>query len=394
MSALKFFNFSLLGISNLIGWNVVLTSLDFFSSKFIDYDINFLMVIPCDVGSLLANFLIGFFIKAISLNKRIVSSLLLLAISIIILPLEAYLFPNVVGFWIFMLLNFLISGFMVFLQGSILGLAGNYSDYCMGSINFGFSISGVLTCLLRIICLLVWKNEQETNFYSILLYYSFSTLIVLVSLLVFLKFISQMANEKKNIQERLLSEINVETTDESELNEKEENSKIYRFFIQSMIHTLPYSFLMFLINVQTFLLFPGVALGYRIFGLDDAWNGVILLLIFNVFDAVGRYCSLLRYLYGKRVLSGLIFLRFLFIGTFFILFYDQNVGIINNGYFAVINMILFAFTNGYFITALFILPTEMYSKQREKELVSFMMSFMLNLGGIVGSSIALKFANL
>ena len=57
-------------------------------------------------------------------------------------------------------------------------------------------------------------------------------------------------------------------------------------------------------------------------------------------------------------------------------------------------MVVFAFSNGYLITALFILPTELYKKQKEKELIGFMMGFMLNLGIIIGSLIALKFANL
>jgi len=352
------------------------------------------MVIPCDIGALLANFLIGFFIKAFTLNKRILSSLVFLSLSIILLPLEAYLFPNTIGFWLFMLLNFLISVFMVFLQGSILGLASNYSDFCMGSINFGFSFSGVLTCILRIICLVAWKNEQETNFYSILIYYSSSTAFVLISLMIFLSFIGK-ATKKNDVQETFIAEMAYETkNEESDFSGNEENGKIYSFLLRSMVHTSPYSILMFLISAQTFLLFPGMALSYRIFGLDDAWNGVVLLLIFNIFDAMGRYCSLLRYFYGKWALVILILLRFLFIASFFTLFNNYDVAVMNTGYFAVANMVVFAFTNGYFITALFILPTELYVQKREKELVSFMMSFLLNMGGIIGSLIALNFANL
>ena len=400
--SLNFFNFTLLGISTLIGWNVVLTSLDFFSSKFIDYDLNFQMIIPGDVGAFLSNFLIGFYIKALSLKKRIISCLILLSILIAFLPLEAYFFPNSLGFWIFMLLNFLISIIMMFLQGSILGLAGIHSDHCMGYINFGFSISGVLTCLLRIVCMLAWKNVEETNFYSILVYYSFSTAIIIVSLLVFLQFDAKTENEKKIAQEEiitsqngLLAETFIETTiDELKQSVIQENSKIYSFMLQSILHTLPYSVLMFLTSFQTYLLFPGMALGYRMFGLDNAWNEVILLLVYNVCDAIGRYSSLLRYLYGKLVLTVLIFLRFSFIATFVVLFYDKNFEIINNGYFAIFNMVIFAFTNGYYVTALYILPSEMYSKQREKELISFMMSFMQSTGGITGSLIALKFRSL
>ena len=383
--SLNFNNFTFLGISNLIGWNVVLTSLDFFSSKFTNYDVNFLMVIPCDIGTLLANFFIGFFIKSISMNKRILTSLITLSLLIILLPLEAFLLPNDTGFWLFMLLNFLIAIFMVFLQGSILGLAGNYPDYCMGYINFGFSISGVLTCFLRMVCLWAWKNDDETNFYSIIIYYASSTIIVALTILIYLRFMVIHNKDYKGYK-------GIENG--SEAKDKGENQRIYRFLLGSIIYTLPFSLLMVIVNLQTFLLFPGVALGTTLFQMGDAWNGVILLLIFNVFDAIGRYCSLYRIFYEKIYLWILVLLRFLFIGTFFILFKNEHDSIINNSYFAIGNMVVFAFSNGYLITALFILPTELYKKQKEKELIGFMMGFMLNLGIIIGSLIALKFANL
>lgn len=377
---LSFLNFFLLGLSTLIGWNVVLTSLDFFSSRFPNYDIDFLMVIPCDIGTLFANFVIGFFIKNFSIKQRIISSLIFLAVLVILLPLETQLLPNANGFWLFMALNFGISGFMVFLQGSILGLAGNYPDYCMAAINSGFSVSGVLTCGLRALCLLLYK-DQEIGFDSMLIYYASGTVLILITLYVYIRFLS--------LEER----DNVALLKNETINE-EENQEIYGFFIKSIVFTSPYSFLMILINIQTFLLFPGLALSYSLFNLQKAWNEVILLLLFNVFDTIGRYCSLYKIFYRKYQISVVIMLRFLFIGSFIVLFKKENIGFINNAYFAIGNMAIFAFSNGYLITALFILPTEMYKDGRDKELVGFVMSFMLNLGCIIGSLIALSFASI
>lgn len=50
--------FLLLGISSLIGWNGVLTALDFYSSKFPDHNINFILSIPFTLASNLMGLMI------------------------------------------------------------------------------------------------------------------------------------------------------------------------------------------------------------------------------------------------------------------------------------------------------------------------------------------------
>lgn len=398
---LKFSNFFLLGASNLIGWNVVLTSLDYFSTKFSHYNCDFLMIIPCDIGSLLANIIIGYFIVWFSMNRRIVISLILLCLCILALPIEAFLFPNSLGFWIFMVLNFFISIFMVFLQGSIIGLAGNQPEYCMAAINFGFSVSGILVCLLRIICLWTLKNDGETGFESIFMYYSFSIFMVLLSVVIFARFIKKENEQKKDKNENEKGLLNQMANEEAITNEElpvnsylEGREGTYKFLIKSMKTTMPYSFLMFFINLEFFFLFPGVALGYRTFPTTQAWNEVLVLLIFNSFDALGRYLSLIKVFYSKKSLLIVTLLRTVFIFTFLALFENWNIDFMQNTTFSTINHIVFALSNGYFITALFILASEVYENPKEKELVGFMMSFMMNSGGIVGSLLALPLATL
>ena len=109
MTSLAKMNFLLLGLATLIGWNAVLSSIDFFSLKFPDYNISFLMLIPSFLATFIFSLFASYFSKIFSLNVRIFSCIILMAVCLFILPLEAYFLPNETGFLIFIILNFLIS---------------------------------------------------------------------------------------------------------------------------------------------------------------------------------------------------------------------------------------------------------------------------------------------
>lgn len=396
-NGLSLINFLLLGNSILIGWNTVISSLDFFIVKFDQTSLPFFMTIPCNIATLMFNLLIGKIAKHINQYYRIVFGLFLMSISLILFPISALAFPNSLGYLIFLILNFIANAFLVVIQCSVLALVSTYPNDCMTWLNAGFSISGVFITLIRIILLSIFDESDQYNFVCMLIYYGISFLFVILSLFVFLKFhreTKKTENELK-INRDILSEeetqenLNSENRKTLEKFKKKENTNFFKLFWLSIQEAFPYSILMFVLYSQTFFSYPGLALGYNKLNSSKAWNEVILVMLMNCFDLIGRYSASLNFFSSKISCSIFINMRFLFCITFSLLYFQIDFSLINNNYFCIINMILFAFTHGYSNCILFIKGPETFKNKEEKEIAEYMMAFSMNIGMTVGSLLAL-----
>ena len=183
-------SFLLLGTATLIGWNAVLSSIDFFSSKFPDYNISFLMIIPSFLATFLFSLLANYFSRIFSLNLRIFFSVFFMSICILILPIEAYFLPNSSGFYLFMALNFIISGFIAVMQATCVGLACVFPYETMSLFNTGVGFSGILMSVLRIVFICIFnENDSENQMYSIAIFYSSAVFFLVLTVIVYLIFI-------------------------------------------------------------------------------------------------------------------------------------------------------------------------------------------------------------
>lgn len=421
-------NFFLLGLATLIGWNAVLSSIDFYSSKFPDYNISFIMVIPSFIATFIFSLFASYFSKIFSLNSRIFGSILVMSISLILLPLEAYYLPTESGFVIFFILNFIISAFIAIMQATCVGLACIFPYEAMSLFNTGIGFSGILMSLLRIICILAFNNSSDPIIMmdSILIYYCSAVFFLLLTLCIHIIFVN--SNYFK-ILSKVLTRVSVAIKGDDinyenngSINEKyadlrkDEENEIERQllvnpeletkkignqnnFLQTLLisfkEAFPFSIFIALLYLQTFALFPGVTLKKQIYELDLTWNPVILVLIYNLFDTFGKYIAVARIFFTKNKITSLILIRFIFFGSFLLnIQTNYDMSFLTSQWFCIVNLAFFALSNGYLTTAIFILASESCVKAQQKEKIGFMMSFMFNIGCIGGSLLALGFAGI
>jgi equilibrative nucleoside transporter 1/2/3 len=76
----------------------------------------------------------------------------------------------------------------------------------------------------------------------------------------------------------------------SQLEEKlEEDKSGVDFLLKVLKKIMPMPLNVFVIYVQTFMMFPGITFKRApLFGLEVYWSNTIILIIFNIFDTVGK----------------------------------------------------------------------------------------------------------
>jgi hypothetical protein len=90
--------FFLLGVSSLISWNSILTSLDYFVEKFPNSNVPFLFPIPMYIGTNIFGILVIKLAKYISLEARIYGGLLIMSLMNLLMPLFANFITGSAGF--------------------------------------------------------------------------------------------------------------------------------------------------------------------------------------------------------------------------------------------------------------------------------------------------------
>ena len=263
-------------------------------------------------------------------------------------------------------------------------LPGKY----MGAVMFGNGLSGISLNVCRAITLIILPNDYYTG---ALIYFILASVILLVCAfahwrfqqLPFVKYYIKLANDEKNKTQRRISGVHgsaliseddqinksgnyLPTTDRGSQNllvkEVKEVSPLKAFFsMMFAAFKLSRTFLLSIVCVffVTFVIFPAVITDTKIeflHGIQNdklrgGWTILTFLFTFNLLDTFGRWLGGQPFgaLPDKAVL-GLTFARFIFIGTSFMI--DQNFGpdwlVGDSGdWFKLLNMGLFAFTNGY-----------------------------------------------
>lgn len=93
--------FFVVGVSALSGWNCILIGMDYFNLKFVGMWSEFYFPIPNYVAMSVLGVLMPKLSNYVSLQIRIVISLIMLSIMIVLLPIIAFLLPNKEGYQIF-----------------------------------------------------------------------------------------------------------------------------------------------------------------------------------------------------------------------------------------------------------------------------------------------------
>lgn len=103
---------------------------------------------------------------------------------------------------------------------------------------------------------------------------------------------------------------------------------------------------------QTFTIFPGVLLirDLNAFKNNEDWSTVILILVFNTFDTLGKYSTQIKHIYNNITLSMLVMTRFIFLSTFILHGYWN---MISSDAYIIISLACFAWLQGFTITEAF-----------------------------------------
>lgn len=402
------------GIGALISWNSILTALDFFSDKF-PFNVPFLFGIPLFISTNIFSYLIYIIARYISLNTRIFGGFLVMAIVVVFMPVLAVILPNEEGFYLTLGLIFILGIANSVMQGSTVSLAAMFPYECLSLYFTGTGFAGIIICLLRMLMLISFGSEDKKGIViGTVVYFSISAAFLLFTMFMhlffikteFCKFYLKQAKGKMsgNIQGK---KIELAISPEGNLGEEtllyggnaeEEISVIshevynhdWKFISGVFKKIMPLPFIVGLIYVQTFMMFPGVSLKKEISGISKAWNATILIFVFNVFDTIGKYFSSWRRFYSKKSTIYLVLIRFVFFAFFLLMAGRDDIAIISDDWFAIVNIALFSLFNGYTTSCSMVLAPE-ECENEEKETAGFLMTHPLYLGIMVGTFLALFF---
>lgn len=311
----KFMNkviFIFFGIASLLGWNALLTKLDFFN--YFLSDIN-----PFRSFSFL-NYFLNITFQFILIWKKN------------FMPLKPELITGIVGSIVFLILlplsasqlgqnemkNKVITAGLVVLMGFInalasggfFGYAGHFPLEMIVLFTVGQGLSAVLMNILEYIVLasvhIKEKGEKEIVVRA-WIFFVFAILILLVCLfLVFYSYKDEYCKyylnkgNRTNVKEP--KQLSLISADESN-NNRNEDEKIQQdtYTDEANITIKPEPSFSYVFNklmefdilacygyIVTFGLFPNICIAQKIFHLGD-YNSVTIITIYNVFDTIGRY---------------------------------------------------------------------------------------------------------
>jgi len=472
------------GFAALIAWNSILTAFDFLHLCYPAHDVAFTLTIPIYIGQTFFALFIYKISQIFTLNTRIVSSLTLMAIILVILPLVSHYIRSSAGFWICSFLMIFIGAGNSLMQSSGIALVSLFPSQCISYFFTGTGLAGILVGVLRMAILGIFGEGDQGIVIGTIIYFSISGLFLLITIMVhycfrktmFCRYYIKKARSKTLLhQEELVDDIVLGPIDVTKEIEKEINKSdtleemllknFYNvdlmpsankplakasgdqskpalhietkniemeirkkrgferkmsefdlknnFFLEASTITLktnderntwrfvyrvikkihPFPFLCWLIFLQTFLMFPGVSLKKHLtdFNLTFSMSSTLLILIFNIFDTLGKYASDILPKPRIRTFIIIILLRFLMFPLFLLMTPRWGVEIIRDDWFALLNMAVFAVTHGFVVSNLMICAPEQ-AFDNEKETAGFIMSLPLTIGIVSGSLLALSFA--
>ena len=166
----------------------------------------------------------------------------------------------------------------------------------------------------------------------------------------------------------------------------EENPNTIKSFFEIVKDTLSIDILLCVTYIVTFTVFPGTCLKPRFFSLKNGWASTTVMLIFNIFDTIGR--QILSFFKPRKSILYVVALsRIILVITLPLnVFSDRSEKFgdrTGNGIFLVINMILLSFTNGLASSLAFALAPEQVEnekKGRASKCVGFFNIFGIFLG--------------
>ena len=404
--------FTFFGMASLLGWNALLTELDFFNNylsdinpyrsfSFLNYALNisfqFILVFKKD-----------FFSHKFQLLAGIIGSIAFL----VLIPLSTmFLGKNE-------MINKIITSGLVVLMGftnalccsGFFSFAGHFPINMIVIFTAGQGISGIGLNILQYIVLASVNIENKDTEYIVGAWIFFGISIAILLLCLFLVFhsyhdnyckyylnkSSEIENISKQPETKLLSNFDGDTAEEEQgiqavqvenLSSEKKDIKSNPSFMYVFKKLWDLDVLACYAYVITFSLFPNVCTSQNIFELD-AYNSITIITIYNAFDTIGRYL-VDKMPQTKGLNLGIGIGRTLLIATLILNYYFQitDVNLTFTSIFLIVNVAILGITNGMAATLSFGLASKL-SEDEIKGQAGGSISFCSILGIFFGSCLA------
>lgn len=417
--------FLLWGIGVLLPWNAVLTCFDFLSAEMKGYQPSFIYPFAVNGLNAFSQIVVILYGHKISNRVKIQFAFYAACVIILALPLMAHFLPTAqikfVSCFILLMCFGIINGA---LQGQVFGLGGLLPGKYMGSIMFGNGLSGISMNVLRVIFIATLPADS--------LYLQAQIFFVIAALILFICGYSydilmrnpyfQYYQNKAREQDQRFQDLRVaEDMDNDEARQDyinhpdEEHRKmlIKRKQIDKIVHKshtlgaffkqLGQNFLaawkvlmsLWLVFTVTFIIFPGAFFlsHFNFMGkLGDSefmWYSQMMILGFNVFDTVGRKLGgVIKVSPTMTYVLSIARIAFIFTTIYIAKDEVEQTRFIENDAFKMMNMILFAFTNGFVSTLLSIYIPQLV-KEDQREQAGIFVGLSICLGIMTGSIVAI-----
>ena len=295
----KFFvkiSFLIFGIGDLLPWNAILSQLDFFSlylkksfrpSLYFPF-LNFFL-------NILFQFYLLYKPKIATYKIQLLICFIVVAISLIILPISVYLLSD------FEILNIIITAIMILIQGllnaicqsALFGLVSFFPLEMIISLSAGQAYAGILTNIIALI--IKFFFDKVSHQIEALIYFSISTIFIIIC---FIFIILVYKNDYFKSQLTLSGEFNnptqnndniYEKTKEELLNNKNINETSFMDLTKLLLSA---NILITILCTTTMTLYPNsFTLFDSLSNLLKSYQIITILLIYNIFDTIGRYSA-------------------------------------------------------------------------------------------------------
>ncbi len=416
--------FTFFGIASLLGWNALLTELDFFnyflsdinppkSFSFMNYVLNitfqFVLLYKKDIFSLFTELMIG-----------IIGSIFFL----IALPLSAMLLGvNTMANKVISSLLVVLMGFTnACASGGFFGYTGCFPLEMIVSFTAGQGISGIGLNILQFIVIASVKIEDEKKQFIVRgwIFFGFSILILIVCLILLLysykdEYCKYYLNKGRSpggviekSEAKLLKSMTGDDDTSNNTNESGKNQQIetldndYKRERENdinMVKVVPSFAYVFkkiwdievmacFCYVVTFILFPNACTTQKVFNIGE-YNSVTIIAIYNALDTVGRY--IVNCLpQNKKLDFGILIGRIVLIFTIIFNYYCQvklGTSLTTTSILIIIYSALLGVTNGIGAALTFGLASK-NAEDEIKEQVGNSIGFCCILGIFIGSVLA------
>lgn len=396
-SRLLYTEFLVLGAGILIAWNAILTALDWFNSVFPDRQVSFVFTILNFLPYVIFQPLTIWKGSKFSLNMRIIPTFAVICALLALSPLLSSTLDVDAGFALMCVLIVVMGVANAIAQTSVFSLGAMMPPKYTNAVMLGNAVAGIIITLARIICLASFPPTESGLLVSTLIYFAIAGVFILGCIFTQIhvmrnplvqEYVSKATNKEINLTPGQGEELRImDSTEQSFMDVSLPTIKnTYKKIWQ-------YSFLVWMVFVITFGVFPSVSLANEDDNLPYPWFATLMITIFNFFDALGRY-GVSLWLPKPLVLWVMTFSRFIFWLTFILIASDSPsvppAWLFNGTWFKFINMALFAFSNGFVSTCLMIHgPSSVVNSMKER--AGAIMSTSLVFGIFSGSLIALNF---